>query len=91
MTRQNSAVSIDGPPDRAEIEAWLTDHVAELLKVQPGKVDANRSFADYGLDSLAAVILSGDLEEWLGCTLPPTLAWDFPTIDRLASHLAVGL
>ena len=45
-------------------------------------------FVDYGLDSVQAVSIVGDLETWLGRSLSPTLIWDFPTIEDLAKHLA---
>ncbi len=32
--------------------------------------------------------MTGDLEDWLGCELDPTLLYDYPTIDALAWHLA---
>jgi acyl carrier protein len=71
-----------------DIEEWLTDYLAPLLKIPSDRIDPRRPFAEYGLDSLAAVTLSGDLERWLGVQLSPTLAWDYPTIQSLARHLA---
>ncbi|HSG44978.1 MAG TPA: amino acid adenylation domain-containing protein, partial [Anaerolineales bacterium] len=40
------------------------------------------------LGSIQAVSLTGDLEVFLDRTLSPTLAWDYPTIELLADHLA---
>src|SRR5438132_9896728 len=40
------------------------------------------------MDSLQAVSLAADLEDWLGQSLPPTLAYDYPTIEALAQYLA---
>jgi len=73
---------------RREIEEWLILHLAGILHVEPRSVDPGCAFADYGIDSLAAVMLSGDLEEFLGRRLSPTLAWDYPTVESLARHLA---
>ena len=33
------------------------------------------------------MMLVGDLEEWLGLTLPPTLVWDYPSIAAIADFL----
>ena len=40
------------------------------------------------MDSVQAMTMVGDLEANLEVRLPPTLAWDFPDIDALSSHLA---
>jgi acyl transferase domain-containing protein/acyl-CoA synthetase (AMP-forming)/AMP-acid ligase II/acyl carrier protein len=72
----------------ADIRSWLLAHVAEALKVKPQEVDVQTPFAHYGMDSLQAVSLSSDLEEWLGRDLPPTLVYDYPNIDALARHLS---
>jgi acyl carrier protein len=71
-----------------EIEDGIADYLARILQIDRGAIDRRRPFAEYGLDSLAAVTLSGELERWLGRELSPTLAWDYPTIDALARHLA---
>src|SRR5207249_2733002 len=44
----------------------------------------------FGLGSLQAVGLAGDLQEWLGRPLSPTLVYEYPTIEALAQHLAGG-
>lgn len=75
-------------PTTAEIQAWLVSYLAELLEIEPDEVDVNIPFNRYGLDSSAAVGMTGDLEEWLGYDLDPTLIYDYPTIEALAGHLS---
>jgi acyl transferase domain-containing protein/acyl carrier protein len=70
------------------IEAWLIDQLAERLAVARESIDPREPFASYGLTSREAVVLSGELEEWLHRTLSPTLVWDYPTIELLARFLA---
>jgi len=70
------------------IEDWLVRQVAELLGTSQAEIDVREPLANYGLSSMAAVSLSGDLEDWLGKPLSPTLAWDYPTIELLSKHLA---
>ncbi|HET7503188.1 MAG TPA: SDR family NAD(P)-dependent oxidoreductase [Kofleriaceae bacterium] len=83
-----------GPGDscviaRAEdIEAWLVRQLAERLDTSSESIDPCEPFASYGLTSREAVVLSGELEEWLERTLSPTLVWDHPTIRELARFLA---
>lgn len=76
------------PPSAAEIQAWLVSYLAEVLEIDPDEIEVTISFDRYGLNSSAAVVLIGDLEDWLGCELDPTLLADYSTIDALAWHLA---
>ena len=71
-----------------EIAAWLIDRLAERLAVARESIDPREPFASYGLTSREAVVLSGELEDWLHRTLSPTLVWDHPTIESLARFLA---
>jgi 8-amino-7-oxononanoate synthase len=85
--------NIVSPPDSdssqtaASLKAWLADKLAEVLQTSAEDLDLDRDFADYGLDSVEAVNLSGELENFLGKRLPPTLLWDYPSISSLAEHL----
>ncbi|MCC7358230.1 MAG: amino acid adenylation domain-containing protein [Anaerolineales bacterium] len=72
----------------AGIESWLVDHIAKRLKMRPGVIAVERPFVEYGLDSAQAVGVAGELAVWLKRPVPPTLAWDYPTIRLLALHLA---
>ncbi len=70
------------------IQTWLVSQIAQRLGASPDEIDLEEPFASYGLDSVQAVRLSAELEDWLGLKLPPTLAYDYPTIARLARYLA---
>ncbi|MGK7908960.1 MAG: acyl carrier protein [Synechococcus sp.] len=72
----------------AEIRVWLSNYLADLLEIDPDEVDTTIPFDRYGLDSSAAVGMTGDLEDWLGRELDPTLPYDYPTIDGISKHLA---
>ncbi|HEY2157934.1 MAG TPA: amino acid adenylation domain-containing protein [Isosphaeraceae bacterium] len=67
---------------------WLARRMASQLGVAPAEVDHRATFASFGLGSLQAVGLAGDLEAWLGRPLSATLAYEHPTIASLARHLA---
>lgn len=79
------------PPTVAEIQAWIVSYLAKLMEISPEEVDATAPFDRYGLDSAAVVGMTGDLEEWLGCDLDPTLPYDYPTIEAMSRHLAETL
>jgi acyl carrier protein len=56
--------------------------------LDPGEIDRREPLASYGLSSQQAVMLSGDLEEWLGRSLPPTLVFEYPDVDALVQYLS---
>src|SRR4030095_6325707 len=77
-----------GPRSPGEIQAWLIAQIARQLELAAESIDAQRPFFDYGLTWREAVFLSGELSDWLGERCSPTLAYDYPSIEALARHLA---
>jgi acyl carrier protein len=75
-------------PSAQTIQGWLVTRLSEVLGVESQDIDIREPFTWYGLTSRDAVGLSGDLEDWLGRRLSPTLAYEYPTIETLARHLA---
>jgi myxalamid-type polyketide synthase MxaE and MxaD len=76
------------PPTAEAIQDWLVLQLSERLGVEPDDIDIRQPFSSYGLSSREAVSLSGDLEDWLGLRLSPTLVYEHPIIKALARHLA---
>jgi acyl carrier protein len=72
---------------RQELSDWLTDWIARELKMPASDIDLARSLLEYSMSSLTATILVGDLEDWLDLRLPPSLVWDYPSIDAMTDHL----
>lgn len=72
----------------SEIQSWLITQLAGLLQVAPEDIDPQATFDSLGLASRDVVTLSGDLEEWLGRRVSPTIAYEYPSIARLAQHLS---
>lgn len=73
--------------DELDLTDWLTERVATLTGADPATVQLDMSFADLGLTSLQAVELTGDLENYLDRSLDPTLAYQYPTVTTMVSHL----
>ena len=74
-------------PPRDSIEEWLIEWIAKELGMPPAEIETSKSLLNYSLSSVTAMMLVGDLEEWLGLTLPPTLVWDYPSIAAIADYL----
>lgn len=77
-----------GGETRDTLAVWIGDWLGRELKLAPDDVALDKTFVRYGMDSVHAMMLVGDLEEHLGIRLPPTLAWTYPTVEALAGHLA---
>ena len=75
-------------PTAEAISSWLVSKLSAELQIDPSEIDVSEPFTSYGISSVLAVSLSGDLEDWLGRPLSPTLVFDFPTIEALARHLS---
>jgi acyl carrier protein len=73
------------------IQSWLTTHLAEQLGLSPEDIDVRKPFTEYGLDSIVGVFLAGDLEDWLGLQLSPTVLWEYPTTETLVQYVATEL
>lgn len=69
------------------LREWLVQRVATYVQQSPEDIKTNVPLSEYGLDSVYALTLSGDIEDHLGLTLEPTLMWDHPTIDGLEQVL----
>ncbi|WKZ47158.1 MAG: amino acid adenylation domain-containing protein [Anaerolineales bacterium] len=70
------------------IQSFLLTRVASMLEMDASAIDPRQPFTYYGLGSVQAVSLTGDLESFLNRKLSPTLAWDYPTIESLSNFLA---
>ena len=68
------------------------DTLMDIVKIAAGAiigedVEVNSHFAQYKLDSLAAIELSTSLGKTLGKDLPGTLIYDYPSIEEVAIFL----
>jgi acyl carrier protein len=88
MATSSTAGAVGSRPDAAAIQDWIINYLVKSLNVGREAIDPNAPFDELGVDSAAAIALTGDLEDWLGRKLSPTLAYEYPSIDELARHLA---
>ncbi|RKN39509.1 type I polyketide synthase [Streptomyces hoynatensis] len=77
-----------GRERREEIADWLAARVAELLGLPEEEVPTGELFTSLGLSSLQALELSDDLQQFAAVELPPTILYDYPTIDDIAAEVA---
>lgn len=71
-----------------EVREWLVEKIAVRTGLEAHEVRPEMFFDEFDLDSTEALVLAGELEEWLGFALAPTALWYFPTIEKIAEHVA---
>lgn len=81
---------VDPPKERTagEIQHWFVTYLAKLLGTAPEAIDVTVPFENFALDSVSAVGMTGDLEDWLGHMIDPTMVFDYPTIELVSRYLA---
>ncbi len=71
-----------------QVERWLCQRLAVYGNLAVEEVSPDRPLAEFGLDSMAALQLVGEIEERYRISLNPIAMWNYPTARHLANHLA---
>jgi acyl transferase domain-containing protein/acyl carrier protein len=83
---------LGGRARRDRLVLALKDQAARVLGLSDANaVDAAKPLGELGLDSLMAVQLRTQIGQAVGKTLPATLVFDHPTLDRIADHLLASV
>ena len=73
---------------QANLAEWIAAWLRTELGAAEGPLETTVPFTRFGMDSVHAMMMTGDLEEHLALRLSPTVTWDHPTIDALVAYLA---
>ncbi len=74
--------------DLTQLQQWITEWLSRELKRPVHAIGPTENLLNYGMDSVNATMLVGDLEDHLGIRLSPTLIWDAPTVVELTEVLS---
>ncbi len=72
---------------RALLEQLIRGEIAKVLGFNSTELDVKAGFFDLGMDSLTSVELKNRLQTGLECTLPSTVAFDYPNTEALIDYL----
>lgn len=70
-----------------DLRDWIRSALARALALPVAAIDDECDFDTYGLPSLEAVMLTGDLEDLLGRPVDAEAALDHASVARLARYL----
>lgn len=71
-----------------EIETWIAAALEQRTGTPAAEIDRDLELNAYGLDSVEAVILGGEIADWLGLDVDPAIVIEHPTVARLGRALA---
>jgi acyl transferase domain-containing protein/NAD(P)-dependent dehydrogenase (short-subunit alcohol dehydrogenase family)/acyl carrier protein len=77
--------NVDSSMDNSILQ-WLTSYFITHMKIPPDRIDIDRSFIEYGIDSILLLGLINSLESYLGQVIAPTIILENPTIRKLTSY-----
>jgi len=77
------------PPaeQRERLLGRVREIAAAVLGFEAKTLDIRAGFFKIGMDSLMSIQLRNRLQTSLNCTLPPTIALEYPTVDGLTGYI----
>lgn len=72
--------------DSFQIKKWLSNWIINRKK-NLKTIDYDKSFFEFGLDSIDAAELVFGFETEFKIQIDPTVLWEFPTITKLSDYL----
>ncbi|ESP91544.1 non-ribosomal peptide synthetase [Pseudoalteromonas luteoviolacea] len=90
-TTQNQQQVTNSNADLSELSEFvqnaLFDIASNALDMAPSELDAEESFADYGVDSILAIQMLDEINAKFDLNLPATLLFDYPSIETLSAYI----
>jgi acyl transferase domain-containing protein/NADPH:quinone reductase-like Zn-dependent oxidoreductase/acyl carrier protein/SAM-dependent methyltransferase len=69
------------------VRGVVLECVGAALKMDVARIEDDRSFAEYGLDSILAVNLVNMINDRFGFRLPTTVLFDHNSVDSMVGHI----
>jgi len=87
LLSRETIMAWDASSRQSQLELYLLQEAAHVLKVHPGRLNPKRSLSSLGIDSLMAVQLASQLEVNLQVTVPMAKILGAATFAELASFV----
>jgi acyl carrier protein len=73
------------------LSEWIRSHMAQVLGVEPECIGLDKELSSYGLDSVAAVLMAGELEEAFCVEIDPASFIDCHSFKAIIAKLAADI
>ncbi len=73
---------------KQQFVAWLFERIRKMAGMPPEALDMTRPLVEYGIRSAQLMQVVAEFSDAFSLHLPPTMGFDYPTIDSLASAVA---
>ncbi|WED42824.1 aminotransferase class I/II-fold pyridoxal phosphate-dependent enzyme [Legionella cardiaca] len=73
--------------NKANIENWIINKISQELKIIPAKINTHTNVAHYGLGSLQAITICGELEDWLGIKIDYATFVNLKNVHEITNFL----
>ncbi|NJR16078.1 MAG: SDR family NAD(P)-dependent oxidoreductase [Calothrix sp. CSU_2_0] len=80
-------ISVAGEDSYELLDIYVRGEIARILGFQLNEINPKAGFFDLGMDSLTAIEFKNRLQIDLECSLPATVAFDYPTVEALVKYL----
>ncbi|MEO8400725.1 MAG: SDR family NAD(P)-dependent oxidoreductase [Gammaproteobacteria bacterium] len=71
--------------------AFLIKLVSNMLHIPPTRIDIHSSFKELGIDSIGAVEIVREINNFYKISIESAMIYDFPTIKQFANHIELEL
>lgn len=68
---------------KTEIKNWLIDKISKVTETKAEDVEIDKDIESFGLDSIMAIRITGELSEAINYDLDPSLFFSYSTIEAL--------
>ncbi len=85
--RRNTEVSDQMVEDY--VRTVIREHVADALKAEKKRIQNDRSFSEYGVDSILTIHLVQELNQTLKIELDNTSLFDYSTVNKLTRYIVL--
>lgn len=69
--------------DPAAVREWVIEYLSRVLQIDRRDVDLRKGLGAFGLDSVDALIMAGELEEHFGVEIEPTVLLEFDSFQGM--------
>ena len=75
---------------KEEIISFSKTKIAEITNLKVEEIDENTEFFSLGLDSVKALFVLQELEDYLEIEINPLVFWNYPTLNSVSDFLTTG-